>query len=374
MIRVSARLAITPDGLLENALLHIEDGHIVSVSQGRGDVDFGDAILSPGYIDLHVHGGAGFDVMQASASELEQFERHLAKHGVTSYLATTVTAPEDATLRALERLGNSAKREPAKGRSQLIGIHLEGPFLSHAKRGVHPPECLRPADTKLFDRFYEAAGGAMKMMTFAPELEGGVDFIRHAIARDVRVSLGHSNANWAEAQAGIAAGAQTATHTFNAMRALDHRDPGILGAVLSSTTLMADIIADGVHVHPEMVKLFLNAKADERAMLITDGLSAAGMGDGTYQLGKMEVVVKGDRCEHNGTLGGSVLTLDKAVRNAAEFGGGAIPGAAELASTNPARMLGRGDLGVIRAGARADLTVLSPGGEVRATIVAGRVQ
>ena len=380
MLVLTARSAITPTGLLQDPVLLIEDGRIVEITS-RSErevpakyVDYGDCVLAPGLIDIHIHGGAGFDVMHASASELAHFERFLTSHGVTSYLPTTVTAPTDKILSSLERLGREVRTGNAEaGRARPLGIHLEGPFISHAKRGVHPPECLQPPDTALFDRFFDAANGTMRMMTFAPELPNAQEFIAHAVGRGVVVSLGHSDADYQQAQAGIAAGAKTATHTFNAMRPLDHRDPGILGAALTSDELFADIIADGIHVHPDVVRLFLEAKGEERAILITDAISATGMPDGRYQLGPFTVEVKGDRCEYNGKLAGSVLTLDRAVRNTAKFARWPLARAVRLATRNPAALLGLPNKGRLAAGADADILVLTSAGEVKTAITGGVV-
>jgi N-acetylglucosamine-6-phosphate deacetylase len=374
----AADLLFTRDAVVPQPIVRAEDGVVTQVSSREnrelpvGTKEFPGCALAPGYFDLHIHGGVGIDVMHASPAELAGFERFLGQHGVTSYLPTTLTAPIDMTVRALERLGNAVRdAKPEPGRARPAGIHLEGPFLSHAKRGVHPPEHLQAPDIGLFDRFFDAAGGAAKMMTVAPELAGADKFISHVVQRGVTVSIGHSDATWDQAQAGVRAGATTATHTFNAMRPLDHRGPGILGVVLTSEQLMADIIADGVHIRPEIVKLFLQLKTEERAILITDALSATGMPDGKYVLGGFEFEVIGDRCEHNGTLAGSVLTLDRAVRNAAAFAEWPLHRAARLASFNPAKLLGLETKGRIEPGADADMVVLDPGGNVRATIIAG---
>ena len=237
-----------------------------------------------------------------------------------------MTAPLDDTYVALDRLAaaietTSARKRNGSLRAQPLGIHLEGPFLSHAKRGVHPAEHLLAPSLEVFDRLWQAARGKVSLMTVAPELPKAEYLIGEAARRGVCVSLGHSDSLLAPVEAAIAAGARHATHTFNAMRALDHREPGILGAVLADERLTADIIADGIHVHPDVVRLFLRAKGAERAVLITDALSATGMGDGRYRLGGFEFEVRGERCEHNGRLAGSVLTLDRAVRNAMKFTG-----------------------------------------------------
>ena len=227
--------------------------------------------------------------MEGSDESLAAVERLMTKHGVTSYCPTTVTAPVDTTLRSLEALGKAVERASGSvgdgTRARPLGVHFEGPFLSHAKRGVHPPALLQPASRELFDRMWQAAGGRVSVMTIAPEIEGALDLIAEATRRGVCVSLGHSDAELTQARAAINAGARHATHTFNAMRPLDHRNPGLLGAVLTDRTVTADIIVDGIHVDPVVVDLFLRAKGMEGAVLITDAISATGMPDGTYMLG-----------------------------------------------------------------------------------------
>jgi N-acetylglucosamine-6-phosphate deacetylase len=238
---------------------------------------------------------------------------------------------------------------------------------------VHPPEHLLAPDLHVFDRLWQAARGQIGFMTVAPELHKAEQLIGEATRRGVCVSLGHSDATLAPVEAAIAAGARHATHTFNAMRALDHREPGLLGATLADERLTADIIADGVHVHPEVVKLFLRAKGRERAVLITDAISATGMGDGKFRLGGFEVEVRGQSCHFEGRLAGSVLTLDRAVRNVMGFAGWSLQDAVRLATLNPARVAGvAGRKGAIAPEADADIVVLSPRGEVVQAIVGGR--
>ncbi len=376
---LTARLAFTPLEAIENPVIVIEDGIIAAVQphaampipQNARFLDLADAIIAPGLIDIHVHGGAGHDVMQAGDDALSRMERHLAAHGVTSYCPTTVTAPLDATFGALERLAKSEKANREGNRAKPVGLHLEGPFISHAKRGVHPPENLVEPSVELFERLWQAASGRVTVMTVAPELPGAAEMIRNVVSRGVCISVGHSNATLAETETAISAGARHATHTFNAMRPLDHREPGILGAVLGDDRLSADLIADGIHVHPEMVNLFLRAKGPERAVLITDAISATGMGDGKFRLGDFEVEVKGERCEYEGKLAGSVLTLDRAVRNVGKFAKWSLQQSLRLATLNPARVLGRNDLGIIAPGAVADFAVFDAGGAVQRTIIDG---
>jgi N-acetylglucosamine-6-phosphate deacetylase len=379
---ITAALLVTPVEWIESPLVTVEDGHIAAL-RSRSDAEipagqllnFPGLILAPGFIDIHIHGGAGRDAMEASESALEQIELQLVKHGVTAYLPTTVTAPQERILKALGGLGKLiATANKNQGRAAPLGIHLEGPFISHEKRGVHPPENLVSPSPRAFDRFWQASAGNIRMMTIAPELPGAAETIQHGRTLGVHSSLGHSNATYQQAQLGISAGADHATHTFNAMRTLDHRDPGILGAVLENDELTADIIADGIHVHPSVLALFLRAKGTDRAILITDAISATGMPDGIYSLGGLEVQVSNGRCEYQGKLAGSVLTLDRAIRNVMSFAGWQLQQAVRLATLNPAQRLGITDKrGLLAPGRRADLTVLTAEGHVAHTIIGGEI-
>jgi N-acetylglucosamine-6-phosphate deacetylase len=301
----------------------------------------------------------------------------MARHGVTSYCPTTVTAPMKDTLQALKQLGEATAAQPAGNngngaRARSLGMHLEGPFLSQARRGVHPSMYLQAASKECFDRMWDAAGGKIRMLTIAPELDGALDLIADVASRGVCVGMGHSNADLAQAAAGIKAGARHATHTFNAMRRMDHRDPGLLGAILTDDAVTADIVVDGIHVAPAVVDLFMRAKGLERAVLITDGISATGMPDGTYRLGSFEVQVRGGRCESHGKLAGSILTMEFALRNTMRFARLSFQQALRMATLNPACVLGvENRKGILQAGADADIVVFTPGGEVRTTIIAG---
>ena len=377
---------------VEHPLVLIEQGRFVEITArnsrqlpaGVSLFDFGDGVMAPGYVDLHIHGSAGYDVMDDAAEALPSIERLLARHGVTSYFPTTVSAPMDATLRALERLADAIEnreRESLKAREREdanrkyrpfpLGIHLEGPFISHVRRGAHPPGNLLAPTLALFEKFWQAARGRIRMMTIAPELEGAAEVITEAARRGVCVSLGHSDADFAATERGIAAGARHATHTFNAMRPLDHRSPGILGAVLTDRRVSADIIADGVHLDPAIVKLFAHAKGAEQTVLITDAISATGMPDGRYRLGTFEVEVRDGKCMANGTLAGSVLTMDRAVRNLARFAEWELPQAVAAASRNPAQVAQVANKGVLAPGADADFVVLNHKGEVLRTFIGG---
>jgi N-acetylglucosamine-6-phosphate deacetylase len=389
MIVLSANRLYTPQEEINDPLVFIEDGLVSELSsRAQREVpanateidltrDFPDAILAPGFLDIHMHGGAGLDVMRASAAELPRLNKFLTKHGVTGYFPTTVAAPLDQTCAALGRLADAIDAaqgsHSSNGEAQALplGIHLEGPFLSHRRRGVHPPENLVEPTLEIFDRLWQAARGQVRMMTIAPELPGALEVIAEAARRKVCVSIGHSDALVEAARAAVHAGARHATHTFNAMRPLDHRDPGILAEVLTDRQLTADIIADGIHVAPEVIQLFLQAKGKDGSVLITDATAATGMPDGIYQLGPIQVEVKNGRCTMDGKLAGSVLTMDRAVRNITQFAGWSLQDAVRAATLNPARAVGFKQCGVLAVGAQANIVVLSSEGKVLQTFVRG---
>jgi N-acetylglucosamine-6-phosphate deacetylase len=369
-------------GVVNRPAVIAEDGRIMAVvSRDTSEIpggaqvrDFAGATLAPAFLDLHIHGSAGHDVMEATPEALEAIGAFLAAHGTGAYLATTVTAPLDRTLRALEQLGRLVRQGPDGPKAWPAGIHLEGPFLSHKKRGVHPPDLLLAPDPAVFDRMFDAAEGQMRLMTLAPELPGAVELVAHAKARGVRVSVGHSNATSAETRAAIAAGATSATHTFNAMRALDHREPGILGAVLTNDNLFAELICDGIHNAPEMARLWWKAKGPKLALLVTDAMSAAGMPDGEYQLGGFTVQLAHGRATANGVLAGSVLTLDRALRNFVEFTGATVDQGLRALTTNPAAMSGLGDrAGSLAVGQPANLVAVNAEGALVASIHRGMI-
>ncbi len=374
-ILTAARL-ITADQQIEKPILLLDGPSIRSIGS-RDDrdlppgehIDYPGATLTAAYFDVHIHGCCGLDVMAATGPVLTTIGSFLAKHGVGSYFPTTITAPKDATLRSLSGLAALIDQPNAGARPR--GIHIEGPFLSHIKKGAHPAQDLLLPSVEFFDRMWEASAGNIRLMTIAPELPGALEVIARAKQLGVRVSLGHSNATVSEAEAGVAAGADSATHTFNAMRNFDQREPGILGVVLSEDTLYAELICDGLHVHPRVVPLFYRDKGPDRAILITDAISATGMPDGTYKLGDLEVRLVEGRCLiGENTLAGSTITLAAAVRNFSRFTGAPLEIAVRLASRNPARMAGL-DTGELREGGAADIVVLSPEGVVVDTWLSG---
>jgi N-acetylglucosamine-6-phosphate deacetylase len=379
---VTAGRLLSGSGIVEDPVVVIADGRIASITSlssaelpAGARLDFRGATLAPAFFDVHIHGAAGHDVMEATPEALGVMGKFLASHGTGRYLATTVTAPLDATLRSLAGLAKriaqgSAGSHAGEAVTWPVGIHLEGPFLSHSKRGVHPPDLLLEPDVAVFDRLYDAAEGNIRLMTLAPELPGAVGFAAHAVGRGVRVSVGHSDATAAETRAVLAAGATSATHTFNAMRPLDHREPGILGVVLTTDDLFAELICDGIHNTAEMVKIWSRCKPADRAILITDGMSATGMPDGEYHLGGFAVQVADGRATANGVLAGSVLTLDRALANYLKFTGEPVERALQLLTANPAAMTGLG-AAALNVGDAANLVAVDGAGRLITSFVNG---
>jgi N-acetylglucosamine-6-phosphate deacetylase len=378
-----ARRLVSGSQSVDYPLVTMEDGRIRSIESlhesdarlAAATYRFPEASLAPSYLDIHMHGCAGHDVMEASPAALEVIGAYLANRGVGAYLPTTVTSTREETLHSLAGLAKeiSRLRSITPAGAVPIGIHLEGPFLSHRKRGVHTESLLEAPSIPLFQRFWEAAEGHILLMTIAPEVPGALELIAHATRLGVRCSMGHSDASLEEAEAGFAAGARSATHTFNAMRALDHRDPGLAAYVLDQPDLFAEMICDGIHVDPVMVRLYFKAKGKERAILVTDSMSATGMPEGIYKLGDMIVEVRDGHCTSNGRLAGSVLTLDRAVQNFMEFTGADLNAAVAAASRNPSQLLGVADgWGSLEVGSVANIVVLSPTSHVIQNFLTGR--
>ena len=357
-----ARRLITSGGEINFPQITVHDGMIYEVVAGEPNPSR--ETLSAPFFDIHVHGACTHDFMAATAFEIDEVSRFLARHGVGHYLPTTVTGPVELTLRALETLAHSIEGHDSGGEVQAlpVGIHLEGPFVSHAKRGVHPAACIVEPSVALFERFQAAARGQIRLLTMAPELPNALELIEHATRAGVRVSLGHSNASAAQTIAAVGAGATSSTHLFNAMRPLDHREPGIVGTILDRDDVYAEMICDGVHVDPAIVRLWLKVKGEHRAILVTDGMSATGMPDGTYRLGDFPVEVRNGVCLSGQTLAGSVLTMDRAVENLQAFTGSSLATAVRLASRNPAMMLNLPDLDAMAPGQPANFNIYDEAG------------
>ena len=337
----------------------------------------GGRIAAPGLVDLQVNGFDGVDVMTADADGLRHVSRALAAHGVTAWLPTLITGPVEVTDRALGVIGGLARRRRGPegadvvggGRgARVLGVHLEGPFLSPQRLGTHPPEHRRDPDAALLRR-WQALGPVVKV-TLAPELSGALDLVRGLVADGVVVSLGHSDATAAEAHAAIDAGARAVTHVFNAMSPLHHRAPGLPGAALVRPEVTVQVVVDGHHLADDLVRLVW-AAAPGRTVLVTDATAASARADGDYALAGVDVRVTGGAVRNRaGDLAGSALTLDRAVANAAALGLD-LASVLSAATEAPARLLGRADLGVLRPGARADVVVLDGHLDVADVLVGG---
>jgi N-acetylglucosamine-6-phosphate deacetylase len=302
--------------------------------------------------------------MEGTCEALDAITAKLAAYGTTSLLATTVTAPAEATCRAVANIANyitNRAKAPTAGhpRAQILGIHFEGPFINPVRRGVHPPEFITSPSDQMLNQFLLAADGHSRVLTLAPEMSGALDVIATARAQGITVAMGHTDATYDEAMAGVTAGISHAVHVFNAMRPFSHRETGVLGVVLNEKRITAEIIADGVHVDPPAIRLLLSAKGTQNVILVSDGTAATGMPDGYYRLGSFEFTVQGGVCRNSeGRLAGSTLTLDRAIRQMVSLG---VPlrEAVAMATVNPARRLGlEPKKGVLVAGTDADVVFL----------------
>jgi N-acetylglucosamine-6-phosphate deacetylase len=359
-------------------------GRDIRIPKGTKRVDARDKICVPGFIDLHVHGAGGSDLMDATPDSLADVARTLARFGTTSFYPTTVTASMPLTLRTLERLAAWIGGAPASLHgsphnhgpvAQPLGIHMEGPFISHHRLGVHPPSMVLPPTVGVFKQFLNAAGEQLSILTLAPEMPGADEVIDRALESGVRVAMGHTDATFAQAMNAIERGVRHAVHTFNAMRPFGHRDPGVIAATLLDERVMAELIADGVHVDPAAIRLLVKAKGAIGVVLITDGVSPMGMpeSDG-YRLGEMEVSVRDGAVRNaEGKLAGSVLTLDRAVRNMREITALPLRDLVRMATWNPASMMHiTHRKGVLAPGADADVVLLTQDLKVARVYARGR--
>jgi len=363
MLELSGLLA-RPDGSLVQGRVSFNERIDSVVSGGAG----GDFIL-PGFIELQVNGSHGIDVMTATAETLGALARHLGREGTTACLPTAVTSPIDRIEKVHSAITDAIEQTPQNDAASILGMHLEGPFISPKRLGAHPHLNLEPHGDA-FERTLTMR--ALKLITLAPELQGALDAIRALTAQGVVVSMGHTDATLDEANAAIAAGARMFTHLFNAMRPLNHRDPGVIAAALAPSPAYAAIIPDGVHVHPEMIRLAIRSRGAAGIILTTDKIVFAGLDTAQSEtIGRARIEGGAARLA-DGTLAGAIISMLDGVRLIVERCGVSVGEAAMMASTNPARVVGAGDRGRIEAGARADLLVLGPQLDLKAVFIAGR--
>lgn len=368
MSTLAGARVVTPAGVLDPGHVVIDHGLIVDVvagdpPAGTGATDLGGNWLVPGFVDLHVHGGGGNTVITGDPAETAEAMAFHRRHGTTTSLLSLVTAPVDMLIGAVGRLAELVEvdRRPDGSPGSIAGIHLEGPFLSADACGAQDPKWMRRPDLDSVDQLIEAGRGTVRMMTVAPELEGGLAAVERLVEWGVVVAVGHTRAVHETAAAAFDAGATVATHLFNCMGAFHHRDPGTVGAVLADDRVTAELILDGHHVHDDTARIALGAKGAHRVALITDAIELAGAGDGQLDLGTRRVVVADGvaRLADGGALAGSTLTMDAAFRRAVALGA-SVSEASEMASLVPARVLGLdGTRGTIEPGRHADLVVLT---------------
>jgi N-acetylglucosamine-6-phosphate deacetylase len=369
---------VTPAGTLRSGRVVVHGGVITAVGGQRlADAgspvhDLGGAWLVPGFVDMHLHGGGGAWIFSADLEEVGQAVRFHLGHGTTSMLASIATSPLDSMLASASVVARAAAGPLAPA---LAGIHLEGPFINRERSGAQDPEAIRDPDPAAMERLLEACAGWARVVTVAPELAGGLELVRQIVRSGAVPAVGHTQAAYEEATAAIDAGARVSTHLFNAMPSLHHRNLGTVGAALSREEVVCELVNDGVHLRPEVVRLVFQAAGARRVALVTDSIAAAGMADGDYDFGRVPLRVRGGiaRLVDGRTIAGSTLTMDAALRRAVQEVGIPMEDAVTAASSTPARAIGIGGrTGSIEPGKAADLVVLDDDLEVVAVMAAGR--
>jgi N-acetylglucosamine-6-phosphate deacetylase len=333
--------------------------------------DLAGRLLAPGLMDIHAHGALGCDAMDANPAALRRMAGYYAQHGVTSFLATTMTAPHAEIMAALDVI--LQVMQEGTGGAELLGAHVEGPYLNADKRGAQVGDQIRPAQPAEYAAIL--GSGVARLITVAPEVPENLALIRDAAVRGVAVAAGHTTATYEQIRLASLNGLSQVTHLFNGMEALHHRTPGAVGAALALDTIRCQLIADNIHLHPAVLKLAVRAKSPERIILVTDAMSGAGMPDGAYELGGQKVVVQGGECRlANGALAGSTLTLERAVRNIMRACELSLVEALPMASAVPAASLGLAHRkGAIAVGMDADLIVIDGEVNVYLTMVGGEI-
>jgi N-acetylglucosamine-6-phosphate deacetylase len=369
ILLVNAKV-LSEQGLIEKGFIYIKDGKIAETGLVSSmTADYGDAevidlpensTVVPGFIDVHIHGAGGADTMDATIDALNTMASVLPQEGTTSFLATTITQEKDEIIKALKNAEDYISNHNAPGKAEVIGVHLEGPFINESRKGAQPADHIIAPDIELFAKMQEAAGGHIRLVTLAPEKENGYEFIKYLSENDVIASIGHSDATYGQMAVAVKAGATHVTHLFNGMRGIHHRDPGVAGAALLFDELKIEIIADGIHVVPEMIDLSMRAKGTDGVILITDSMRAKCLKNGTYDLGGQEVsVANGKALLADGTLAGSILKMKDSLKNMMEFSHISLEEAVKLASENPAKQLKMFNRkGSIAEGKDADLVIL----------------
>lgn len=378
---ISNGTIITPFQILEDKAISIGEGKIIDIKDEKNMnipaeaevIDAAERFVVPGFIDVHVHGGGGSDTMDGKYEAIKQIANTHSRFGTTAFLPTTMTMSKGKIIESLKSINEAFVK--GTGAAEILGVHLEGPYINSERKGAQKEEDIKNPSIEEFMEFNQASGNLIRLVTIAPEIPGAMELIRWLSEHKIIASVGHSNATYEQVQESIQSGLNHVTHTFNAMKGLDHREPGVVGAALSSPELMAQIIADGIHVLPVVIRILIQTKGIENVVLMTDAIRAASMPEGTYDLGGQEVTVTmGQARLKDGTLAGSVLTMDKAVRNLVTKVGVSLPGSIQMATFNPAKCLGVGDRkGSLKPGKDADIVILNKELKVELTMVRGKV-
>ena len=374
------------DGLYEKGFIKVEEGVITKtghyheltseIKEGAEVITLtSDISLIPGFIDIHIHGVDGADTMDATPEAIYKMAKALPKEGTTSFLATTITQSHENIENAIKNVGEYIKQPQKPGVAEVIGIHLEGPFISKKRAGAQPLEHIIEPNLELFRKWQTLSNDMIKVVTVAPEEENGLEFIRHLNQSGVVASIGHSNATYEEVDRAIEAGASHVTHLFNGMTGLHHREPGVVGAALIRDELKVEIIVDGIHVRPEIVDHTYKSKTSDAIILITDSMRAKCLKAGLYDLGGQEVHVSSDRATLNdGTLAGSILKMGQALQNFQSFTGCGLEELIKMTSTNPALSLNIFDRkGSLKEGKDADFVLLDRKLDVMMTYCGGKL-
>ncbi|MED2971374.1 N-acetylglucosamine-6-phosphate deacetylase [Fictibacillus sp. B-59209] len=374
----------TENGELENGYLIIRDQQIAEVGKGADALNLedydvlelpGKSSVVPGMIDLHIHGAAGADVMDGTEEALKTMAVTLPQEGTTGFLATTMTQGEKEIESALQNVREYMGKNNPPGEAEIIGLHLEGPFISPKRAGAQPLDHIKNPDVQLFQKWQELSGNSIKLVTLAPEEPGGYELSSYLKETGVVASIGHSDAVYEEVVKSIDSGVTHATHLYNGMRGLHHREPGVAGAILLHDEITTEIIVDGIHSRPEMVKFAYRNKGSERVVLITDSMRAKCMGNGSYTLGGQDVTVDGNEATlADGTLAGSILKMKDAARNMREFTGCSTEDIIQMTAINQAKELGVYERkGSLTAGKDADVVVLNEEKDVIFTFCRGKL-
>jgi len=377
-IAIRGGKVVTPLEVFAEADVLIEGDKIVAVGPGVGSAEVGETIdarghiVAPGYIDVHVHGSAGHDAMDGTREAIEGMARFFATRGVTSFCPTTLTQAPEAIMASVRAI-HECQQRPIEGAAQPLGVHLEGPCIEVGKKGAQPEQHVRTAAALDYEKIFSL--GNIRLITLAPEIEENKPLIGFARRHGAAAVVGHSAATYEDMEEAVRLGVNHATHTFNQMEGIHHRKPGTAGAVLLLDEIYAEFIADGIHLHPAIVNLIVRLKGPDRALLITDAIRGAGMPDGEYELGGQKIVVKEGAVRlADGTLAGSALTMDAAVRNVGRFSGAPLQQCLQMATLTPARSIGVANRkGSLEPGKDADVVILTPDLTVAKTMVMGKV-